>query len=229
MTEQESYKSRAVEVRRSARAHVLEIRRARIAKRKANMAAQPDQMSGRMAAEVSASQDQIDDPGPTKDPMPEQHVDASVTQERYQSDASLADDLDDVAVKNAAMAELREPEEAEDLHLPEPFDEPVEEAADHPSAKEPAEVEPSALSDEIADETRPEPGGDLDRLPGAGPGLIWMLNQCDIFTLSDLSRHDADDLSRKLGVVGQILDVSSWISFASTTIDADESRAQNIT
>ena len=56
--------------------------------------------------------------------------------------------------------------------------------------------------------------GDLDRLPGAGPGLIWMLRQCGIFTLADLAACDAAALGARLGLVGQILDVSLWRDFA---------------
>ena len=56
--------------------------------------------------------------------------------------------------------------------------------------------------------------GDLDRLPGAGPGLIWMLNECGIETLSDLTQADATALTAQLGVVGQILDLDRLITFA---------------
>ena len=54
----------------------------------------------------------------------------------------------------------------------------------------------------------------LDTIPHAGPGLIWMLNQCQIHDLSDLANADAEKLIQDLGVVGQILDVESWVEFA---------------
>lgn len=56
---------------------------------------------------------------------------------------------------------------------------------------------------------------DLSRLPGAGVGLIWMLQRCNIHSLSDLAAADVDALSEKLGLVGQILNVQAWIDFAS--------------
>jgi hypothetical protein len=55
---------------------------------------------------------------------------------------------------------------------------------------------------------------ELAQLPGAGPGLVWMLGQCDIKTLSELAQCDASELSTQLGVVGQILDVGEWVRFA---------------
>ena len=77
-------------------------------------------------------------------------------------------------------------------------------------------------------EAETEAASDLSRLPGAGPGLIWMLNKCGIFTLSDLAGADPQALSLKLGVVGQILDMQRWIDFAkdidSTTAAAEEEK-----
>jgi len=55
---------------------------------------------------------------------------------------------------------------------------------------------------------------DLMALPGAGPGLIWMLQKCGITTLTDLAETDAAALVPKLGLVGQIVDIHGWQSFA---------------
>lgn len=55
---------------------------------------------------------------------------------------------------------------------------------------------------------------ELSKLPGAGPGLIWMLKACQITSLEQLALQDDEALSRKLGVVGQIIDVGRWIDFA---------------
>ena len=55
---------------------------------------------------------------------------------------------------------------------------------------------------------------DLLALPGAGPGLIWMLQQCGIATLADLADTDAAVLIPKLGLVGQIVDIQAWQRFA---------------
>jgi len=55
---------------------------------------------------------------------------------------------------------------------------------------------------------------DLTGLPGVGPGLIWMLQKCGISTLQDLAETDAATLGPKLGLVGQIVDVQGWLSYA---------------
>jgi predicted RecB family nuclease len=59
-----------------------------------------------------------------------------------------------------------------------------------------------------------KPQSDLGNLPGAGPGLIWMLQQCGIHSLEDLARTEASYLAPKLGLVGQILNVGSWLDYA---------------
>ncbi|WP_245834106.1 hypothetical protein [Yoonia maricola] len=64
----------------------------------------------------------------------------------------------------------------------------------------------------VADDAWSE--SELAQLPGAGPGLVWMLGQCGVTTLTQLAERDASVLSNQLGVVGQILDVSQWVSFA---------------
>ena len=61
---------------------------------------------------------------------------------------------------------------------------------------------------------------DLATLPGAGPGLIWMLQQCGIQTLEDLAQIDAAALVPKLGLVGQLLNVDIWQDFARQTTSA---------
>lgn len=58
------------------------------------------------------------------------------------------------------------------------------------------------------------PNSDLRNLPGAGPGLLWMLQQCDIHTLQDLAETEAAVLVPKLGLVGQILNVEIWLDYA---------------
>ncbi|RDC73185.1 hypothetical protein DLJ49_08755 [Rhodovulum sp. 12E13] len=55
---------------------------------------------------------------------------------------------------------------------------------------------------------------DLHRLPGAGPGLVWMLQQCGVTSLDDLARADPEALTDQMGLVGQMLDLSSWVAFA---------------
>lgn len=67
--------------------------------------------------------------------------------------------------------------------------------------------------------SRPET--DLYRLRGAGPGLVWMLSQCEIHALQDLAAADADVLVERLGIVGQLLDVPEWIAFAQEAVSTD--------
>jgi len=55
---------------------------------------------------------------------------------------------------------------------------------------------------------------DLVRLPGAGVGLVWMLQECGVASLADLAASDAERLRARMGLVGQILDIEDWIAIA---------------
>jgi hypothetical protein len=71
--------------------------------------------------------------------------------------------------------------------------------------------------------TWPGPGGgvrhtDLVELPGIGAGLVWLLGRCGINSLADLAAADASRLERDLGLVGQLLDLPSWIALAGQAI-----------
>ncbi len=55
---------------------------------------------------------------------------------------------------------------------------------------------------------------DLDALPGIGPGLVWVLEQAGIGTMAALAAADAEDLRRHLGVIGELVDIDSWIALA---------------
>jgi hypothetical protein len=93
-------------------------------------------------------------------------------------------------------------------------DDPADVCADMPMGPEmaPDGLHASAPGPEPVAEASAPTG--LYALPGAGPGLIWMLGQVGIDSMEDLARADADDLGRKLGLVGQILNVGSWVEFA---------------
>lgn len=149
-----------------------------------------------------------------------------------------------MAAETGATAAAVEPEPSpqpdravaavEDAALPEA---PIEDSPDHPepepevpavapvpaaaAAMAPAlgtpdpVVQETAPSDPVAPETStPERALDLARLPGAGPGLIWMLNECEIHSLSDLAAADCTDLTARMGLAGRILDLGGWIAFA---------------
>ena len=132
------------------------------------------------------------------------------------------DALDDLAIENAAMSEM-----SADVQLSDPSEPVVAELAVEPpvvSVPEP-ELDTAPDSEIGTDAVEVDPlenasavdqasEGDLAELPGAGPGLIWMLNQCGISSLQQLAAADPTRLSTDMGVVGQILDVEKWIAFA---------------
>jgi predicted flap endonuclease-1-like 5' DNA nuclease len=59
---------------------------------------------------------------------------------------------------------------------------------------------------------------DLTDLPGVGAGLVWLLGRCGVHTLADLAAADATRLEQELGLVGQLLDLPSWIDLARQAI-----------
>ncbi len=116
-----------------------------------------------------------------------------------------------VALEPSQEPEVEAAEEAvstdaplEELSKPEPVLEAEEPLAPVPDI---AAAEETAMTPLIG---RP----DLARLPGAGPGLIWMLNECEIHTLSDLAAADCTALTARMGLAGRILDLGGWIAFA---------------
>lgn len=62
---------------------------------------------------------------------------------------------------------------------------------------------------------------DLFELPGAGVGLVWMLQQCGITSLEELARSEVKSLSAQLGVVGHILNIEPWVAFARNRAGTD--------
>jgi predicted flap endonuclease-1-like 5' DNA nuclease len=63
---------------------------------------------------------------------------------------------------------------------------------------------------------RPEPPApaDLDRLPGAGPGLIWALERAGLRRLADLAPLAPGDLAARLGPLGRLVPAQAWIEVA---------------
>jgi hypothetical protein len=55
---------------------------------------------------------------------------------------------------------------------------------------------------------------DLDRLPGAGPGLVWALERAGIRRLADLAPLDPDALAARLGPIGRLVPAQAWIETA---------------
>lgn len=55
---------------------------------------------------------------------------------------------------------------------------------------------------------------DLFLLPGAGPGLVWLLGECGIRSMGELAAADAERLAGRMGVIGELLDLDHWIDLA---------------
>lgn len=101
--------------------------------------------------------------------------------------------------------------------LPSPPDDHDTDRADHSAA--------SAQGTRQADETGTPTSSssnadglsadsDLLRLPGAGPGLVWLLGRCGVESLADLAAADARKLTEQMGLIGELLDIDNWIDFA---------------
>jgi predicted flap endonuclease-1-like 5' DNA nuclease len=66
---------------------------------------------------------------------------------------------------------------------------------------------------------RPEPG-DLDRLTGVGPGLIWALERAGIHRLADLALLEPEDLVIRLGPIGRLVPAETWLATAREATEA---------
>lgn len=97
-----------------------------------------------------------------------------------------------------------EPEPAPELE-PEAEPAPESQAAGLPPERL---VEPSAAG---------EP--DLDRLPGIGPGLVWILQQSGVRSLADLAAFEPSDLRVRVGFVGALVNLEAWIAFARQSVE----------
>jgi hypothetical protein len=56
--------------------------------------------------------------------------------------------------------------------------------------------------------------GGLARLPGAGPGLIAALGRAGVADLVTLARLDPESLAVRLGPIGRLIDLETWIAIA---------------
>jgi len=94
-------------------------------------------------------------------------------------------------------------------------------AADHPAPPAGPPVEPGTL----LSFQRPEAPsafaegpvaapGDLDRLPGIGPGLVWALERAGLRRLADLAPLAPAELAARLGPLGRLVPAERWIAAA---------------
>jgi predicted flap endonuclease-1-like 5' DNA nuclease len=60
----------------------------------------------------------------------------------------------------------------------------------------------------------PEPGTDLDRLPGAGPGLVAALRRAGLGRLADIAPLAPEALAERLGPLGRLVPAAAWVAAA---------------
>ena len=153
----------------------------------------------RAAVEIGASDLEVTEPSPFEE------------QAAAVSEITSTDDRDDgsavaiYAEPAPVQTQVVPPAPAEAATAPDPLSDP----------KAPAISESADTAEERADAAAgAQDASDLAELPGAGPGLIWLLQECGVRSLAELAAVDSADLSRKLGLVGQLLDLEHWIAYA---------------
>ena len=85
---------------------------------------------------------------------------------------------------------------------------------DLPPLPEGPPVEPGELLRFERPAAAPRAPGDLDRLPGIGPGLIWALERTGIERLADLAPLAPSELAARLGPLGRLVPAERWIATA---------------
>jgi predicted flap endonuclease-1-like 5' DNA nuclease len=81
-----------------------------------------------------------------------------------------------------------------------------------PAAPAPA-PEPAAVL-HFQRPTSAAPERDLDRLPGAGPGLVRALERAGFRRLADIAPLAPEELAAKLGPIGRLVPAQAWIDAA---------------
>lgn len=225
MTQNDDYKKRAGQVRSVARSHLRELRKQRL-RRRTDLAAIKS-VDEPMGAAITLPEDscisemggaagslQLSDASPL---ITATEPDVLSGQDHMARDDDSAE-LNELSVENVAVSEMAEDVSA----VVQPLDADVvllAATAQAPTAQLPdIEVVEQIVEDDVpapcANSVADTSADDLANLPGAGPGLIWMLNQCGISSLKDMATADPEKLSNEMGVVGQILDVARWVAFA---------------
>ena len=87
-------------------------------------------------------------------------------------------------------------------------------------AAEPAAVLSFQRPERPAERERSEDPGDLSRLAGAGPGLIWALQRAGLRRLADLAPLGPEELVARLGPIGRLVPAEAWLATARATPEA---------
>ena len=260
MPDRDTYRDRALEVRRDAQARLRELRQARMARRAPSedklsfsmLRRRPEGGAQGQPAATAQANGASGDPGasPTppsvssasvltedvaataaqsavettpEPPAPEPAAAAAVPAAAATGAASPRPEGDVQGVDTVPDAPSAEPQVNEPVPDPSATstaapaaDAAVEvrsattvEAPDEPSPSEP-ELEPEM--DAEADEALK--ASDLNCLPGAGIGLVWLLRKCGIEDMAALARSNPEELAEKLGNVGQLISLQKWIDHA---------------
>ncbi|MDX8348476.1 hypothetical protein SLH49_10805 [Cognatiyoonia sp. IB215446] len=202
-----NYRKRSIDIRQKARSNLMEIREARLAKRARNIESlkgnPPSAEALKFATSAVERSFPAGDDG-NKDYATEPTLDcnAESLEVRDAMGTSRGDITDQLAFENASIAVEPEALEEQNASTPENI------------------VRRCSRETDVQDGAQ----SDLAALPGAGVGLIWMMEQCEISTLQDLARQNADELALRLGVVGEIIDVGQWIAFAQAETQRESTR-----
>lgn len=92
-------------------------------------------------------------------------------------------------------------------------------AADLPPLPEGPPVEPGELVPFQRPEAPAAEAGDLGRLPGVGPGLVWALERAGLRRLADIAPLAPAELAARLGPLGRLVPADRWIAAARAAAD----------
>ena len=215
-----SASSRSAATRSEARAHLLALRTARLNRRRGGAAAPPpDALDTEPDAAVATgpvSDEGAEDPGagapsvPQDAVLPEEDTVFEALEEEY---APAEDTNVPLPLEATTPADPPEPEALVAEDTPDSDLDIGEQdlASDHVAEADVADISASAVPSNDVSDVKDSP---LAALPGAGPGLIWMLECAGVTTVEDLAASDLDTLRDALGVVGKILDLEYCITWA---------------
>jgi predicted flap endonuclease-1-like 5' DNA nuclease len=218
-----AHSARGSDVRSSTRAHLMALREARLNRRKGAGAPPVDDPMTDTPA-LTAMEPELEPTAEADFRSMECHDAVDGLSDRPDKESPDEESLDeesleaDIAIP-ACAPKAPDPEAPEtEGSLPEPQIETASLEEPEPLT-DPAPEGPPPVALPVAVSERPTQEG-LGRLPGAGPGMIWMLNEAGIMSLEDLARADKAGLSGKLGLLGDILDLDYWIDQAGQLADS---------